>query len=184
MATWASRVSISLVLAHGHAPLRRWLAVQFRMRYRRTQCVRHFDGARRQICSGGSRFSPTAAFGNGLHLHQPVERHQQALRLDRVPDWRRKRISTSGRCLASRHPERSLLGVAHRSITWDANWPEDIPFSPPPSLRLERVPDDASLEKLLLAGDLDGLITPGLPPSFRNGEKNIRRCFELPGTRD
>ena len=69
------------------------------------------------------------------------------------------------------------FGVEHRSITWVTNRDEDIPFTPQPSLRLERAPDETSLDGLLVSGELDALISPGLPPSFRNGNGAVARLF-------
>jgi len=69
------------------------------------------------------------------------------------------------------------FGVTHTSITWVTNRPEDIPFTPQQSLKIERVPDQTSLDGMLLNGDLDALISPGMPPSFLKGEKNIVRLF-------
>lgn len=69
------------------------------------------------------------------------------------------------------------FGVAHQTITWITNRPEDIPFSPQRSLRIERVSEQTSLDALLLKGDLDALISPGIPPSFLRGEKGIARLF-------
>ncbi len=69
------------------------------------------------------------------------------------------------------------FGVDHQSITWVTNRAEDIPFTAPDTLRLERVADDVSLDGLLVKGELDALISPGMPPSFLRGEKDIVRLF-------
>jgi 4,5-dihydroxyphthalate decarboxylase len=70
------------------------------------------------------------------------------------------------------------FGVAHQTITWVTNRPEDIPFTPQQSLLIERVPGDVSLDALLVKGDLDALITPAMPPSFLRGDKGIVRLFQ------
>jgi 4,5-dihydroxyphthalate decarboxylase len=69
------------------------------------------------------------------------------------------------------------FGVSHESIVWITNRPEDIPFTPPSGLRIERVADQVSLDDLLVEGDIDGLISPGMPASFLRGDKSIRRLF-------
>ena len=69
------------------------------------------------------------------------------------------------------------FGVAHQTITWVTNRPEDIPFKPQQSLRMERVSAETSLDSLLVKGELDALISPGMPPSFLRGEKGIERLF-------
>jgi 4,5-dihydroxyphthalate decarboxylase len=68
-------------------------------------------------------------------------------------------------------------GVAHQTITWVTNRPEDIAFTPQQALRMERLPDQISLDALLVKGELDALISPGMPPSFLRGEPGIARLF-------
>jgi 4,5-dihydroxyphthalate decarboxylase len=69
------------------------------------------------------------------------------------------------------------FGVAHQSITWITNRPEDIPFTPQSGVRIERVSQQTSLDDLLIKGDIDALIAPGMPASFLRGDPNITRLF-------
>jgi len=66
--------------------------------------------------------------------------------------------------------------VPHGDIRWVTDRDEDIPFTPQDGLRIERV-ESGSLEKRLVDGELDALISPGYPPSFLAGNKNIGRLF-------
>jgi len=53
-------------------------------------------------------------------------------------------------------------GVPHQEITWVTDRDEDIPFTPQAGLRM---------------GEIDALISPGYPPSFLAGNKNVRRLI-------
>ena len=69
------------------------------------------------------------------------------------------------------------FSVAHQKITWVTNRQEDISFTPQTELHIERVHKTASMDELLLKGEIEGLISPGMPPSFLRREKNIVRLF-------
>lgn len=67
-------------------------------------------------------------------------------------------------------------GVLHKDITWVTDRDEDIPFSPQPELLIERA-EAGSLDRRLVAGELDALISPGYPPSFLARNENVGRLF-------
>jgi 4,5-dihydroxyphthalate decarboxylase len=67
-------------------------------------------------------------------------------------------------------------GVSHKDIIWVTDRDEDIPFEPQDGLRMERV-ESGSLDRRLVAGDLDALISPGYPPSFLAGNNSVARLF-------
>jgi 4,5-dihydroxyphthalate decarboxylase len=67
-------------------------------------------------------------------------------------------------------------GVPHQDITWLTDRDEDIPFTPQAGLRIERAAP-GSLDRMLVNGEIDALISPGYPPSFLAGNKNIRRLI-------
>jgi 4,5-dihydroxyphthalate decarboxylase len=70
-----------------------------------------------------------------------------------------------------------FFGVPHREITWVLPRPEDIPFTPPPGLRIEYAAGDKTDEEMLTGGEIDALITPQVPAAFRRGDKRIARLF-------
>lgn len=72
-----------------------------------------------------------------------------------------------------------LYGVDIRSIDWRTQDEEDVPLAtnPPPGFKLERVPEGADVDSMLLSGKLAGLIYPEIPPSFRNGDPRMQRLF-------
>jgi 4,5-dihydroxyphthalate decarboxylase len=67
-------------------------------------------------------------------------------------------------------------GVTHRNITWVTDRDEDIPFTPQEGLSIERA-EPGSLDKRLVAGELDALISPAYPQSFLAGSKSVVRLF-------
>jgi 4,5-dihydroxyphthalate decarboxylase len=68
-------------------------------------------------------------------------------------------------------------GAACRDITWFVERDDAVAFNPPAGLRIEKVPDGIRAEKMMLDGDLDGLLSPDLPHSFLAGDKRVGRLF-------
>lgn len=68
-------------------------------------------------------------------------------------------------------------GVPHRSIEWFSDLDEDVDFTPPPDLRLTKVPHDTSVERMLAAGELDALLHPNLIDPILNKDPNVGRLF-------
>jgi 4,5-dihydroxyphthalate decarboxylase len=68
-------------------------------------------------------------------------------------------------------------GVPHREITWVVDRSEDVPFTPPPGLRIEMKRSDKPLSDMLADGDLPAMISPTLPRPFVEGDKRIARLF-------
>jgi 4,5-dihydroxyphthalate decarboxylase len=66
--------------------------------------------------------------------------------------------------------------VSHRDITWVTDRDEDIPFVPQQALRMERA-EAGRMERMLIEGELDALISPAYPKAFLAGDENIRRLF-------
>jgi len=69
-------------------------------------------------------------------------------------------------------------GVDLASITWVTQDEEDISFTPPAWMKLERAPAGETLDDLLAHGKLACAMYPDLLPSFVDGTtSNIRRLF-------
>lgn len=73
-------------------------------------------------------------------------------------------------------------GFDHRSATWLVDRTEDIPFTPPPGLRIEMKQSEKHLSDMLADGDIPAMISPTLPRPFVQGDKRIVRLF--PNTKD
>ncbi len=101
------------------------------------------------------------------------------VRRDRISapaDLRGRRIGTPEYQLTANVWARALLaddhGVAPEEIIWvrggleQAGRVEKIAFDPPPGLRLESAPADATLSEMLARGAIDGIIAPRAPSCF------------------
>lgn len=68
-------------------------------------------------------------------------------------------------------------GVPHRSITWVVERSEDVPFTPPPDLRIEMKQSAKSLGDMLADGELPAMLSPTIPAPFARGDRRIARLF-------
>lgn len=74
-------------------------------------------------------------------------------------------------------------GVVPSDIRWrtgglrEPDFRERLPTKLPDEVRIERIPSDQSLERLLREGGLDALITTEQPPYFGESEPSVRRLF-------
>ncbi len=71
---------------------------------------------------------------------------------------------------------RELYGVQSEDCLWVTSGPERAGFQPPPSVRI--VVQTEATEALLLKGEIDALIPPNIPPSFRSRDPRIARVFK------
>jgi 4,5-dihydroxyphthalate decarboxylase len=69
-----------------------------------------------------------------------------------------------------------FYGVRPEEMFWFTSEPEGAGFQPPKEVRL--TVRERSVESLLLNGEIDALIAPNVPASFRAGDPRIRRVFE------
>ena len=69
-------------------------------------------------------------------------------------------------------------GVPHKSIQWFSELDEDVEFVPPPDLQLSRIPDETTLEKMLVAGELDAVIHADLIDPYIDGNPKVARLFD------
>ena len=68
-------------------------------------------------------------------------------------------------------------GVPHRSIEWFSELDEDVAFTPPPGLRLTRIPDDKSIETMLATGEIDALLHPDIIAPMLARDPRVGRLF-------
>ncbi|HWP27989.1 MAG TPA: ABC transporter substrate-binding protein [Chloroflexota bacterium] len=68
-------------------------------------------------------------------------------------------------------------GVPWKEITWVLASDEAVPFTPPPDVRLERVPAGGRLDEMLLSGALDAVALPHPPRSIQDAGPRVRRLF-------
>ena len=66
-------------------------------------------------------------------------------------------------------------GVKPQDCLWVTSEPEGAGFQPPADVKI--VVQSETTEALLLRGELDALIPPNIPQSYRDGDPRIRRVF-------
>ena len=71
---------------------------------------------------------------------------------------------------------KEFYGVRPEEMLWVTSEPEGAGFEPPKEVRL--MVREQSVESLLLKGEIDALVAPNVPASFRAGDPRIRRLFE------
>jgi 4,5-dihydroxyphthalate decarboxylase len=67
--------------------------------------------------------------------------------------------------------------VPHRSIQWFKQDEEEVEWSPPSGLNIQRVAVEKNVEKMLVEGELDALIHPELIQSILNKDRRVTRLF-------
>ena len=68
-------------------------------------------------------------------------------------------------------------GVPFKSIDWYTELAEAVEFTPPPGLRIQRIPDEKSIETMLAEGEIDALIHPDLIAPLVNKDPRVGRLF-------
>jgi 4,5-dihydroxyphthalate decarboxylase len=71
----------------------------------------------------------------------------------------------------------SEYGVPHKSIEWLAEIDEDVSFTPPPDLKLTRLPHDKSVEAMLVTGELDAVLHSDLIEPLLKKDPRVARLF-------
>lgn len=68
-------------------------------------------------------------------------------------------------------------GVPHTSIEWFSELDEDVPFTPPKGLRLNRIPHEKSIETMLAEGEIDALLHPDIIAPILSKDPRVGRLF-------
>jgi 4,5-dihydroxyphthalate decarboxylase len=69
-------------------------------------------------------------------------------------------------------------GVDLTTIHWHRQDEEDIPLEVPPRFQLTQVRPEQNLNTMLVEGELDALIFPEIPSSFKRGDPRVKRLFD------
>ena len=92
-----------------------------------------------------------------------------------------KRIGIKSFLVTAIHWMRGILeheyGVPHKSIHWVAELDEDVEFTPPPDLKITRLPHDKSVEDMLAEGELDALIHSDIIKPMEAGDPRVARLW-------
>jgi 4,5-dihydroxyphthalate decarboxylase len=72
---------------------------------------------------------------------------------------------------------KTYYGVPFDRIDWYAFRAEELPWDPPPGIRIRRTPAGRDVGEMLIAGEIDALVSPHPPHSVMNGHPKIKRLF-------
>ncbi|MDH3421146.1 MAG: ABC transporter substrate-binding protein [Gammaproteobacteria bacterium] len=108
--------------------------------------------------------------------------------IDKPEDLKGRRIGTPEYQLTACVWARALLaddyGVQPADITWvrggieEKGRVEKISMNLPADVMIEDIDPDTTLNELLAAGEIDGMVTPRAPSCFKRGAENVGRLFE------
>jgi 4,5-dihydroxyphthalate decarboxylase len=73
-------------------------------------------------------------------------------------------------------------GVRHRQIQWFKQDEEEVEWTPPADLKIQRIPAGKSVERMLVEGELDALIHPDVIQPIMDKDPRVTRLF--PNYRD
>lgn len=68
-------------------------------------------------------------------------------------------------------------GVPHRSLDWYKQDEEEVDWTPPSDLKIQRIAAGKSIEKMLVAGEIDALIHPELIQPILDKDTRVTRLF-------
>lgn len=68
-------------------------------------------------------------------------------------------------------------GVPHRSLNWLKQDDEEVDWTPPADLKIQRIPQGKSIDKMLVEGEIDALIHPELIQPILDKDKRVTRLF-------
>lgn len=68
-------------------------------------------------------------------------------------------------------------GVPHRSLNWLKQDDEEVDWTPPADLKIQRIPQGKSIERMLVEGEIDALIHPELIQAILDKDKRVTRLF-------
>lgn len=138
------------------------------------------------LSRGDKRFIAIPVYPSRTFRHSAVYVNT-ASGIKRPEDLRGKRVGCAEYGMTMAIWQRAFLqhdyGVAPGDMRWVLGGVEQpgrrerIKASPPPGVHVEAAPPDRSLSDLLLAGELDALLSPHMPHIFRRADPRIARLF-------
>jgi 4,5-dihydroxyphthalate decarboxylase len=132
------------------------------------------------LWSEGPPFRGIPVFPNRKFRHSYVFCNRRAA-IREPRDLEGKRVGMRGWANTASLWVRGILqryyGVDLRRVTWCAP-AEGFAVQLPAGISVERLPEDADLDRLLVAGDLDAVINPDVLPSLQRGAPEVHRLFE------
>jgi len=68
-------------------------------------------------------------------------------------------------------------GVPHKTISWLKQDEEEVDWTPPRDLKIQRIPAGKNIEKMLVEGEIDALIHPEVIQAILTRDKRVTRLF-------
>jgi 4,5-dihydroxyphthalate decarboxylase len=68
-------------------------------------------------------------------------------------------------------------GLSHKDVKWLTDRPHDIPFAHQEGFDIEIIKEGKSVEQRLLDGEIDAMMSAGIPEPLLRGDKRIARLF-------
>lgn len=68
-------------------------------------------------------------------------------------------------------------GVPHRDVHWVTELDEDVEFTPPEGLSIEKAPPGADVEAMLAEGEVQAVLHPDVLLPFQQGDPRVARLF-------
>ena len=138
------------------------------------------------VSRGESPFVAIPAFLSRAFRHGSIFVNTGA-GIERPEDLRGKRMGVPEYHMTAALWIRGMLdheyGVRAQDMEWFQGGMEEpgradrIPAPLPPSIRLRHLGPTQTLNELLVAGEIDAVMGPLFPPSFREGDPRVRRLF-------
>jgi 4,5-dihydroxyphthalate decarboxylase len=155
-------------------------------RHRAMLVDRAFDAAEYSLanyliaCAEGQDLCAIPVFPNRAFRHSNIYVNRAA-GIQSPRDLEGRRVGMRGWVSTASVWVRGLLqhqhGVDPRRVRWVAR-PDHLGWNVPAGWDVEPLGAGQSLDALLLAGELDAVVTPEPPPSFRRGAPEVGRLFE------
>ena len=102
--------------------------------------------------------------------------------IDKPTDLIGRRVGSKGFLFTAGLWMRGILehdyGVPVKSIEWLTELDEDVEFTPPPDLTITQISQAQSLEDMLVAGEIDALLSPDLIKPLLSGDPRVGRLFK------
>lgn len=135
---------------------------------------------------GFPNFTAIPVFMSRMFRHSGIYIHTHA-GISKPEDLKGKKIGIPeyqlSACVWIRGILRDEYGISPSDVTWYTGGQETpgrvekVKIELPPTVRMERIPEDKTLNEMLENGEIDAFIAPRAPSCFLNASPNVKRLF-------
>jgi 4,5-dihydroxyphthalate decarboxylase len=136
---------------------------------------------------GGADFTAIPVFPSRMFRHSSIYVHAPS-GIEKPGDLIGKRVGVPEYQVTAAVWARGILqheyGVSPRQMAWFTGGlehpgrEEKIPLSLPSSIKISQISPEKTLSRMLEKGEIDALIAPRPPSSYKDGTGDVRRLFE------